>query len=199
MPKGRYDAPIKEGAMAFAVKSCLDVVFWFSDRALNDREYIQPQKLHRLMFLAQAYFSVAYPGRKLMPATFVTDTFGPVEPTVFHCFAYGRPHMVEGNPVPDNVAHFLDGIWRRFGQYSADHLNRKLAGHLPVAQAMAKGLGEEIPLAAMVKFYGAEAASRKGGPGTPAAAEVVRPRLMRSQGGKAVAVTAWAPKSLGKK
>ena len=34
--------------MAIAVKSCLDVVFWLSDQALNDREYIQPQKLHHL-------------------------------------------------------------------------------------------------------------------------------------------------------
>lgn len=183
--------------MRFAVKSCLDVVFWFSDRALNENEYIQPQKLHRLLFLAQAYFSVAYPGRKLMPATFVSDAFGPVEPTVFHCFAYGRPHMIEGNPLTDDIAHFLDGIWRRFGQYTAEQLNRKLADHTPVADAMGKGAGEEIPLSAMVKFYGAEAASRRGG--APAAAQVVRPRLMRSQNGKAVAVTSWAPKSLGKK
>lgn len=185
--------------MPFAVKSCLDVVFWFTDRALNDREYIQPQKLHRLMFLAQAYYSVAYPGRKLMPATFVSDTFGPVEPTVFHAFAYGRPHMVEANPIADTVAHFLDSIWRRFGQYSAEQLNKKLAEHLPVAEAMAKGMGEEITLAAMVKYYGAEAASRRGGGAAPAASEVVKPRLMRSQDGKAVAVKAWAPKALGSK
>lgn len=180
--------------MPFAVKSSLDVVFWFSDRALNDREYIQPQKLHRLMYLAQAYFSVAYPRRKLMPAVFVADPFGPIEPTVFHVFAYGRPHMVEGNPVSDTVSHFLDGIWRRFGQASAEQLNKKLADHPPFAEALAKGPGEEITLAAMVAYYGADAAARKAG--GPAAAEIVRPRLMRSQGGKAVAVTSWAPKAL---
>lgn len=182
--------------MAFAVKSCLDVVIWFTDRALNDREYIQPQKLHRLMFLAQAYFSVAYPGRKLMPATFVVDSFGPVEPTVFHAFAFGRPPMLEGNGVPDMVSAFLDGIWRRFGQYSADTLNKKLATHPPVAQAMAKGLGSEIPLAEMVRFYGAEAAAKQG---VPTAAQVTRPRVMRSQDGRPVAVTSWTPKALGKK
>lgn len=186
--------------MPFAVKSCLDVVFWFTDRALNDREYLQPQKLHRLLFLAQAYYSVAYPGRKLMPATFVSDTLGPIEPTVFHVFSYGRPHMVEANPIPDSVAHFLDSIWRRFGQYSAEQLNRKVAEHAPVAEAMAKGMGEEIPLAAMVKFYGAEVASRRGGAGAaPTVAEVVKPRLMRSQDGRAVAVKAWAPKPLVQK
>lgn len=179
--------------MPLAVKSCLDVVIWFTDRALNDREYIQPQKLHRLMFLAQAYYSVAYPGRKLMPATFVTDSFGPIEPTVFHAFAYGRPPMLDGNPLNDQVVAFLDSIWRRFGQYSADQLTKKLNEHPAVAQAMAKGLNEEIPLDAMVKFYAGEAAARKGMPG---AAEVVRPRMMRSQDGKPVAVKSWVPKAL---
>lgn len=185
--------------MPFAVKSCFDVVFWFSDKALNENEYIQPQKLHRLIFLAQAYFSVAYPGRKLMPATFVTDSFGPVEPTVFHALAYGRPPMLDPNPLPDQVASFLDGIWRRYGGYSADALTRKLNEHPAVQAAMQKGLNEEIPLLAMVKFY-ADAA--KGNPGSAVAAEtakVIKPRLMRSQSGKAVAVTGWAPKPLGGK
>lgn len=182
--------------MPFAVKSCLDVVLWFSDRALNDREYIQPQKLHRLMFLAQAYYSVAYPGRKLMPATFVTDSFGPVEPTVYHAFAYGRPPMLEGNALPDAVVAFLDSIWRRFGQYSADQLTKRLAEHPAVMTAMAKGLNEEIPLAEMAKFYAGEAAVRQGMPG---AAEVLRPRMMRSQDGKPVAVKTWTPKALGTK
>jgi uncharacterized phage-associated protein len=185
--------------MAIAVKSCLDVVFWLSDQALNDREYIQPQKLHRLMYLAQAYFAVAYHGRKLMPATFVTDAFGPVEPTVFHTFAYGRPNMIEGNALSDQVSHFLDGIWRRFGQYTADQLTKKVAEHAPVAMAMAKGINEEIPFDEMVKFYTTEAAARSAK--TPGHAvdhvdQVVKPRVLRSQSGKPVSVVSWKPKAV---
>ncbi len=183
--------------MPFAVKSSLDVVLWFNDQALNDNEYLQPQKLHRLLYLAQAYFSVAYPGRKLMPAVFVVDEFGPVEPTVFHLFAYGRPHMVEPNRIPEQVDHFLDSIWRRFGASSADQLTQRVAAHVPVAEAMAKGSGEEIPLEAMIKFYASEAAARKGAPPVD---QVLRPRVLRSQGGKPVSVTTWKPKALpGKK
>ncbi|CAA7625121.1 Uncharacterized phage-associated protein [Candidatus Terasakiella magnetica] len=178
--------------MAIAVKSCLDVVFWLSDQALNDREYIQPQKLHRLLYLSQAYFAVAYHGRKLMPATFVTDAFGPIEPTVFHAFAYGRPHMIEGNPLNEQVSHFLDGIWRRFGQYSADQITAKVVEHEPVALAMAKGINEEIPFAEMVKYYSSEAAARRGAPNVK---EVVKPRVLRSQTGKPVSVMAWQPKA----
>ncbi|OAN44811.1 hypothetical protein A6A04_08330 [Paramagnetospirillum marisnigri] len=184
--------------MPIAVKSSLDVVFWLTDQALNDREYIQPQKLHRLLYLSQAYFAVAYNGRKLMPATFVTDAFGPVEPTVFHTLAYGRPLMIEGNPLSDQVNHFLGGIWRRFGQYSPDQLTKKVAEHAPVAMAMAKGINEEIPFAEMVAYYTQEAAARSAK--TPGKVDhvdsVVKPRVLRSQTGKAVAVAAWKPKAV---
>jgi len=66
-----------------AIDSCFDVVFWLLDRALDDGEYLQPQKLHRLMFLAQAYFASAWHGEKLMPAVFVIGPEGPIEPTIF--------------------------------------------------------------------------------------------------------------------
>lgn len=182
--------------MPIAAKSSLDVAFWLSDQALNDREYIQPQKLHRLLYLSQAYFAVAYHGRKLMPATFVTDAFGPVEPTVFHALAFGRPHMIEGNPVSDQVRHFLDGVWRRFGPYTADQLTKKLAEHGPVAMAMAKGQNEEIPFADMVKYY-TEEAEQRNRPASPVDSidQVMKPRVLRSQTGKPVAVSAWKPKA----
>ncbi|CCG41028.1 Panacea domain-containing protein [Magnetospirillum molischianum] len=182
--------------MTIAVKSCLDVVFRLSDMALNDREYIQPQKLHRLLYLAQAYYGVAYDGRKLMPATFVTDSFGPIEPTVFHLFAYGRPHMIEPYPLSDQVKHFLDSIWRRFGVLSADKLTAKVAEHPPVAMAMAKGLNVEITFAEMMTFYTAEAAARKAGSRIDPLEQVVRPRVMRSQSGKPVSVVSWKPKTV---
>jgi len=186
--------------MPIVVKSCLDVVFRLTDQALNDREYIQPQKLHRLLYLSQAYFAVAYRGNKLMPATFVTDAFGPVEPTVFHTLSYGRPHMIEANPLSDQVRAFLDGVWRRFGTLSADQITRKVAEHGPVAEAMARGVGEEIPFSQMVSYYTAEAQARHSPAGVDPLDKVVRPRVMRTQSGKAVSVVSWAPKAApGKK
>ena len=65
-----------------AVESCFEIACWFLDRALNDGEYLQPQKLQRLMYLAQAYFGVVQNGAKLMPATFIAAPDGPLEPTV---------------------------------------------------------------------------------------------------------------------
>ena len=184
-----------------AVDSSFDVAYWFIDRALNENEYIQPQKMHRLMYLSQAYFAVAYHGRMLMPAIFIADQFGPTEPNVFRACALQRP-AIETTPLPPIVDQFLDSIWRRFGGMSAEHLNRLVNNHPPYQDAVQKAAKCEIPLAAMMAFYGRKAASndpeRASKIGAPSVDQVVRPRLMVTQSGKPVSVKRWAPKNAGK-
>ena len=55
------------------VSNAFDIAFWFADTALNENEYLQPQKLQRLLFIAQSYYCIVQKGRKLMPAVFVAD------------------------------------------------------------------------------------------------------------------------------
>jgi len=178
--------------MPAAVESSLDVALWLIDRAIKDSEYLQPQKLQRLMFLAQAYYAATHAGRRLMPAVFVADDVGPIEPNVYRILEAGRPHL-EVRRIPDRVQHFLDGVWRRFGPHSTDHLSRLLRSHPPYAEAWQRGRLAEISIEAMAKFYAAS------GRGTEAAAppvsEVLRSRVLRSQTGKPVAVTQWLPPS----
>lgn len=175
-----------------AVESSFDVAYWFVDRALNENEYIQPQKLHRLMFLAQAYFAVAYNGRMLMPAVFVADEIGPVEPGVYRACAIQRP-AIDPKPLSEPVMRFLDSVWRRFGQHSSEHLNQTIRRHPPYAAAMAKGLRSEITLKAMIAFYGKKDSAANEALGAPSLAQIVPSRLMRSQSGKPVAVQKWMP------
>lgn len=175
-----------------AVESSFDIAYWFADRALNENEYIQPQKLHRLMFLSQAYFAVAYHGRMLMPALFVAEEIGPVEPNVFRACAIQRP-PIEPKRLPEPVTHFLDSIWRRFGQHSSEHLNQTIRGHAPYAEAFAKGIRTEITLKAMIAFYGKKNAPNNEVVGAPPITQVLRPRVMRSQSGKPVSVQKWMP------
>jgi uncharacterized phage-associated protein len=186
-----------------AVESSFDVAYWFVDRALNDNEYIQPQKLHRLMFLSQAYFAVAYNGRPLMPAVFVADQFGPIEPNVFRACSIQRP-PIETVPLSEAVSQFLDSVWRRFGSQSANSLSTLVNGHAPYRDAIESGPRTEITLTAMVKFYGRKPApAAKGesprGPTfeAPALEQVIRPKIMVSQDGKPVAVKKWTPKGAG--
>jgi uncharacterized phage-associated protein len=171
------------------------------DRAIADGEYLQPQKLHRLMYLAQAYYGVARHGEKLMPATFVAEPEGPIEPTLFRAFARGRP-AIDVRPLDEHVVHVLDSVWRQFGAHSIDHLNKLIQRHPPFADALATAPSCEIGFETMVAFYGTQGLKRRPNQGTsdairapaPAVDQVLRPRTMRNHDGKTVSVRRWAPK-----
>ncbi len=174
--------------MPAAAKSTFDIAIWFTDTALDQNEYLQPQKLHRLLFLSQAYFAVAYGGRKLMPAFFVADEMGPVEPNIYKAYAKGTPDIEPELFLADEVEAFISSIWRRFGNYSADRLTRMCKETQAYTQAIRRGSGAEISHDAMqLSFIRADQA--------PAIDQVVKPKVMRSQSGRPVAVKAWVPGS----
>ena len=106
-----------------AVDSCFDVAFWLLDPALDDGEYLQPQKMHRLMFLSQAYYASARHGEKLMPASFVIGPEGPIEPKVFKAMERGCP-MANNSSLEEHVEHVLDSLWRQFGSKSVERLTK---------------------------------------------------------------------------
>jgi uncharacterized phage-associated protein len=166
--------------------SAFDVALWFCDQALEHNEYLQPQKLQRLLFLSQAYFALAYSNGKLMPAHFVADEMGPVEPNIFKSFTKGRPNVEGELFMPPEVEEFLLNIWRRFGHHSVEHLTRLVKKSPAYTNAFKKDPRAEITLTAMrLAFARAEK--------TPDLKQVVRPKVMRSQSGRAVAVTNWVP------
>lgn len=174
--------------------SVFDVVFWLIDRALNDNEYLQPQKLHRMLFLAQAYFVVLGRGKVLMPAVFIAHDSGPIEPNVFRVFESSERPYVEHLMAPDVVEHFLDSLWRRFGHHSAEYLTRMINSHEPYLEARANGPRTEITLTAMARFYGRNRSeSEARADGVPNARMVLKPRMMRSQTGAPVVVKPWTP------
>lgn len=172
--------------MQTAVESAFDIALWFVDTALEQNEYLQPQKLHRLMFLSQAYYSVAFDGQKLMPAVFIAEDMGPIEPNIFKAFHKGRPEIEADLFLTEDVEDFLDNLWRRFGHHSPDRLTRMCKETMAFKQALKKGRRTEIPLRAMqLSFARAEE--------TPSLQQIIKPKLMRSQTGRPVAVKRWVP------
>lgn len=172
--------------MTSATKTAIDVAFWFSDHALNQNEYLQPQKLQRLLFLAQAYYAVAYDGRTLMPAVFVADDLGPIEPNVFKAFSKGRPDLDPDLFLSMEIEEFLDAVWRRFGHHSSEHLTRLSKRTKAYQSAFKKARRTEISLDAMRLSFVRSAE-------TPDVGSVVKPKVMRSQDGKTVEVKSWTP------
>ena len=88
--------------------------------------------------------------------------------------------------LPYEVETFLDGIWRRFGHYSTDRLSKMIKDTSAYKQAYRRGNRAKIPLEAMgLSFARAEK--------TPGVAQVVKPKILRTQAGKPVTVKAWVP------
>ena len=65
-----------------AAPTSFDIAIWFLDRARAEDTYVQPRMLQCLLFLAQAHYAAAHEGRPLMPAFFVVDDSGPLDPNV---------------------------------------------------------------------------------------------------------------------
>ena len=169
-----------------AVDSVFEVAFWFADKALNDNEYLQPRKLQQLLYFSQAYYTVAHNGQKLFPAMFVADEVSPIEPSTDRAFANGRPSIEDELFLPDGVEEFLESVWRRFGHHTTEHLVKLSQRTAAYRVARKHGVRAEIPLEAIRASFARATDS-------PALDQVVRPKLMRSQDGRPVAVKAWNP------
>ena len=182
--------------MTFAVNSTFDVAIWFADQALNENEYLQPIKMHRLLYLSQAFYAIAYDGRKLMPAVFVADDQGPIEPTVYHAFSRGRPDVDVELFLPAEVELFLSSIWRRFGHLKPDQLSRFTTGNTAFSIALRKGPRTEILLEAMINVFKAEV-EKKDSSVAKQFRGVDGQRVLRTQSGDPVKVKAWMPGSKG--
>jgi uncharacterized phage-associated protein len=189
-----------------AVETGFEAAFWFLERALNDGEHLQPQKLQRLLFLAQAYFAVANNGHKLLPGVFVAAEDGPIEPTLFKAFARGKP-VLDLTPVEENPRHVMDSVWRQFGALSADKLTKLIKRHPPYIEAFENAPMSEITLEAMMAFYGDQGMVRRKSAepspfegraaGAPSVDKVLRPKVALNHDGKPVSVKRWAPKRVG--
>lgn len=118
-----------------AVASTFDVVYWFNDQALNDAEYLQPLKLQRLLFMAQAYYAVANKGQRLFPSIFIAHETGPIEPNIYRLFEGENKPYLDARLIPEEIEAFLDDIWRRFGSHSGEHLSRVIMMHEQIGRA----------------------------------------------------------------
>ena len=182
-----------------AVDSSFDIAYWFVDRALNDMEYIQPEKVQRLLYLSQAYFAIANHHQMLMPTIFVAEDAGPVEPQVYRIFENAKP-FIPLKPISKPVKEFLDSIWRKFGSHSAEYLSKVIKMHPPYYEARKKGLRTPITFEAMIAYYENPTPVASGNVmATPDIKQVLRPKVMRSQDGKPVNVSKWIIKKVEKK
>lgn len=175
---------------AAAVNTAFEIAFHLLSRAHQDSVHLQPQKLHGLLLLAQGCHAARYGGRPLMPAVFVADPRGPIEPNIHAAFSRGCPDLDFERAAPNEaVESLLEGLWRRFGQLPAAALV-DLVKDLPACrEAMSNGARSEIPLPALARDC---ADPRLLGTGMLAGR-----RVLRTQAGRPVRVMPWQPGRAG--
>lgn len=93
-----------------ATNSAIEVAYWFISRAEDEGLFLEDEKLHHLLFLAQVHFALANNMELLMPSLFVCGENGFSEPNLAVMFAQGRPYMRRKN-FPTRSAIF----WTRYG------------------------------------------------------------------------------------
>ena len=95
--------------MASEVKTGFEIAFYFLNKAEINSDHLQPQKLQRLLFLAQTYYIIGY-DRALMPAVFIADERGPMEPNLFAAFSRGKPEIDVDTFLSDEIKK-VDGTF----------------------------------------------------------------------------------------
>ena len=174
--------------MPAVLNNAFDVSIFFDDMALKEDTYLPPQKLQRLLFLSQAYYVVAY-DRKLMPAIFIADELGPVEPNVYLAFSKGRPEFDVDLFLPFEIQSFLESIWQHFGTYSVERLGKITNKTSAYKNARKRGDRAEITLIEMKSSF-------KKDDEAPNVELLIKPKMMRTQSGRAVHVQSWIPRKV---
>ncbi|MDX1737387.1 MAG: hypothetical protein R3261_04075 [Alphaproteobacteria bacterium] len=137
------------------VFSSIDVALWFAEQARKEDMYLQPQKLQRILYIAYGSYAALHHGRKLMPAIFVVDDTGPVEPNVYRMLELGPPKG-DRQKLPPEVEHFLSNIWRKYCHHSTEYLNEQIRKQRIYKEAIKRGKNEEIPHRVIARFFTGE-------------------------------------------
>ena len=172
--------------MPAAIDTSFDLAFWFCDRALNDSEYLQPVKLQYLMFLSQAYYASAFDGKKFIPAIFVAEKGGPIEPSIFYAWSAGRPKFEAKVKLSDQAEEFADSIWRRFGHHSVEYLAKLITKVPAYRKALKRGRRAEVRIDDIIESFDRTE-------NAPSVKQIVKPKIMKSHRGHPVEVRNWSP------
>ena len=173
--------------MAPALDSVFDLAFWFYDQGLNNSEYIQPAKLHSLLFISQAYYASISDGEKLFPALFLAGESGPIEPSVEAAWFRGRPVFGEQKQLSSDTLTFILSVWRRFGHHSTDYLVKLCSKTSAYEAAIGRGLRSEIFLKNMINDFKKPDYAHD-------ADKFLKPRTARSHTGRTVTIKTWNPR-----
>lgn len=165
-----------------AAKSALDVANWFFKKAEASRIYLEEDKLHPLIYLAQTHYALKYDMQYLIPGLFICDNDGFFEPNLKKILEFGMPLMGEPELQRD-TKEFLELLWHKYAAKNAFELIGIIKDTPAYRKCHVKDETILLTLEDMTQNFGA--------PAEPRTAKKIR----ISQNGPVV-VSEWQPRKL---
>lgn len=97
----------------FEINSAIDAAYWFIQYADKKNFYLDDEKIHQLLFLAQSSYLKKNEQKLLFPSLFVITENGFFEPNLLKIFAFGRPFMPQVSFEKD-IQIFLENIYNKY-------------------------------------------------------------------------------------
>ena len=176
-----------------AISSSLEAANWFFRRADQDDRYLENDKLHQLLFLAQVHFALNNNMEYLIPSLFVCEERGFVEPNLAKILNYGMP-LMEAPRFEEKINSFLELIWKKYSPMSSSELAEFIKNSDSYIDNYQTGKHNIIPLEEMAQNFKTSLNPRSFSKAGSSSSR----KILISQNGP-VMVSAWQPRKLGPK
>lgn len=176
-----------------AINSVLEGADWFFRRAEQDGQYLENDKLHHLLFLAQVHYALANNMNFLIPGLFVCDNQGFSEPNLARILSFGLPLMAAPQ-FSEQINAFLELIWKKYGAMSVPDLARFIKNSDSYADSYQSGKKNLVSLEEMADKFKTSLNPRS----LSRAGTSSKRKILISQNGP-VMVSAWQPRKIGSK
>ena len=174
-----------------AISSSLDAANWFFRRADKDDSYLENDKLHQLLFLAQVHFALSNNMEYLIPALFICDERGFTEPNLAKILNYGMP-LMEAPAFAEKINSFLELIWKKYSSMSNRELSEFIKSSDAYIDNYQTGKKNIVALESMAQNFKSSLNPRS----FSKAGTSNSRKILISQNGP-VMVSAWQPRKLG--
>ena len=174
-----------------AISSSLDAANWFFRRADKDDSYLENDKLHQLLFLAQVHFALNNNMEYLIPALFICDERGFTEPNLAKILNYGMP-LMEAPAFAEKINSFLELIWKKYSSMSNRELSEFIKSSDAYIDNYQTGKKNIVALESMAQNFKSSLNPRS----FSKAGTSNSRKILISQNGP-VMVSAWQPRKLG--
>lgn len=105
-----------------SINSTLDIVGWFCNKALHNKQQLSAEQLQNMLFLAQMHH-VGKEGRVLIPSMFVCYQNGFYEPTIEVILANKLP-LLKDPKLDKTTALLLESVWQKYAALSDKELQK---------------------------------------------------------------------------